>query len=288
MVRAMRIFTRIALFILPFIFIGCAQMHPPLQTHLNKTLHHIDVAALEFDDKLKIRRLTPLTLMMGSTGLMIDNIMVEAQGYEYKQKVGDVGLECGKVFKSTLIHRLKESGYVVHDRNERYWDYFKPSRKALRDQTDAILRINMEQVGFWAGGLNRPYQASALIRVEMVTPKGREVLYRNRFVIGLSPKDVHILKDYIGTTELVERGKETPTFKNFKALLASGEESRFDLLNVMALAARKISRDLKPAEERDLLAVEQSQPPQSTPHSRWGNALNPSGSSNPQMFDSGS
>lgn len=262
-------------------------MHPPLQTHLDKKLHHIDIAALEFDDKLKIRRLTPLTLMMGSTGLMLDNIMVEVQGSEYKKKVGDVGLECGRVFKSTLIHRLKESGYMVHDRNERYWDYFKPSRKSIRAQTDAILRINMEQVGFWANGLNRPYKASALIRVEMVDSNNRQVLYRNRFVIGLSSGDVRILKDYIGETELVERSTHSPTFKNFKALLANGEESRFDLLNVMALAARKISNDLKPDEQRALLAIEQT-PIQTGRSSDWGHHLNPSGSSNDISFDSGS
>ncbi|MDQ6975761.1 MAG: hypothetical protein Q9M22_04250 [Mariprofundaceae bacterium] len=277
--------TRLIFLLIPFVLASCAQMHPVLQTTLNKTLHHIDIAALEFDDKLKIRRLTPLTMMLGSTGLMIDNIMVEAQGYEYAKKVGDVGLECGKVFKSTLIHRLKESGYVVHDRNERYWDYFKASRKSIRDQTDAILRINMEQVGFWAGGLTRPYRASALIRVEMVAAQGREVLYRNRFVIGLSPKDVRILKDYIGTTELVERGKLSPTFKNFKTLLANGSESRFDLLNVMALAARKIATDLKPKEERDLLAVEYTSP-NTTPRGDWNHGgLNPSGSSNASTLD---
>ncbi|MDQ6979626.1 MAG: hypothetical protein Q9M09_05515 [Mariprofundaceae bacterium] len=127
---------------------GCAQMHPPLQPHLSKELHHIDIAAIEFDDKVKIRRLSPLLLMMGSTGMMMDNIIMEAQGHEYRQKVGAVGLECGKIFKSTLIHRLEKSGYAVHDRNEPYWNYFKPSRKAIRQQTDAILRIKMEQIGF--------------------------------------------------------------------------------------------------------------------------------------------
>ncbi len=233
-------------------------MHPPLKTQLNKELRHIDVAALEFDDKVKIRRLSPLLLLMGSSGMVMDNIIVEAQGHEYRQKVGSVGIECGKIFKSTLIHRLEKSGYVVHDRNEPYWNYFKPSRKAIRQQTDAILRINMEQVGFWANGMTQPYQASALVVAEMVDPKTRKTLYRNRFVIGLSPKDVRILKDYIGTTELVERSSNIPTFKNFDTLLANGEESRFDLLNVVALAARKISNDLKPEARRSLLAVDQT------------------------------
>jgi len=253
---------------------GCAQMHPPLKTQLNKELHYIDVAALEFDDKVKIRRLSPLLLLMGSSGMAMDNIIVEAQGYEYRQKVGAVGLECGKIFKSTLIHRLKESGYVVHDRNEPYWNYFKPSRKAIRQQTDAILRINLEQVGFWANGMTQPYQASALVIAEMVDPKSRKTLYRNRFVIGLSPKDVRILKDYIGTTELVERSSNIPTFKNFDALLANGESSRFDLLNVVALAARKISNDLKPVARRSLLAVDQTSPRGNTAKAWQG--LNPS------------
>ncbi len=255
---------------------ACAQMHPPLQTRLQHPLHHIDVAALEFDNELRIRRLSPMVLLMGSSGLVMDNLVVAAQGYEYRKKVGDVGMECAKVFKSTLIHHLRQSGYQVHDRHERYWDYFKPSRKAIRDGTDAILRIKMEQVGFWANGLEQPYRASALVMAEMIDPRSRKTLYRNRFVIGLSKKDVHVLKDFIGTTELVERGSNAPSFENFDALLARGEESRFDLLNVVALAARKISDDLKPEKQQHLLAVDRTTiMPVNVSRKQWRH-LNPS------------
>ncbi len=236
---------------------GCANMHPPLQTELQRPLRHIEVAAIEYDNTLKIRRMSPLTLMMGSSGLVLDNIMVAAQGYEYKKKIGDVGIECGKIFKSTLIHRLREAGYEVHDRNEPFWNYFKPSRKAIREQADGILRIQLEQVGFWANGLNQPYRASALVMAEMIDPRSRETLYRNRFVIGLTPQDVRMLKDFIGTTQLIERGASAPEFKNFDALLEQGEESRFDLLNVVALAARRISDDLRPSSRQGLLVAKE-------------------------------
>ncbi|MDQ6979627.1 MAG: hypothetical protein Q9M09_05520 [Mariprofundaceae bacterium] len=134
--------------------------------------------------------------------------------------------------------------------------------------------------------MTRPYQASALVVAEMVDPKTRETLYRNRFVIGLSAKDVRVLKDYIGTTELVERSSNIPKFKNFNALLANGEESRFDLLNVVAMAARKISDDLKPESRRSLLAVEESDPRANAAKGWQG--LNPSAIPSSNFNSSGS
>lgn len=259
---------------------GCAKMHPPLQTVLKKDIRHIDVAALEFDHKLRIRRFTPLLLLMGSSGMLLENFIVATQGYQYAEKAGNVGLECSKAFKSTLIHRLQQAGYIVHDRNERYKDYFKSSRKAIREQTDAILRIKMKQIGFWSDGVGHDYHASALILAELIEPAGRNVIYRNRFVIGISPKNAKLLKEYFGETELVTRSDKIPSFRNFKTLLANPEESRFDLLNVMAMAARKISNDLRPNGERTIIASGTSVPLDS---SAWLKGLNPSGDFQPTV-----
>ena len=70
-------------------------MHDPLQTQLREDIQTIEVAQIEFDEMLKIRRTNPLYLLLGSSGTaVVDTGFVLVQASKYKEKAGDIGRVC--------------------------------------------------------------------------------------------------------------------------------------------------------------------------------------------------
>jgi len=239
-------FLRALLLASSLFLISCAAMHDPLQTQLREEIQTIEIAQIEFDEMLRIRRTNPLYLLVGSSGAaVLDTGFVLVQAAKYREKAGDIGRACAKRFKQTLTHQLTRNGYQIKESGLPYWDYFKPRNKSLRKSSDAILRIRLEQVGFWSSGVRTPYTASVIAIAEMVDSKSRKLLYRERLSIGISKKELKILAVYLGNVSNIERPANKPTFRNFRDLLANPESSSSDLIHVVDKAALHISRGLR-------------------------------------------
>ncbi len=239
--------------------VSCAAMHDPLKTQLRDEIQTIELAEIEFDEMLRIRRTNPLYLLMGSSGTaIVDTGFVLVQASEYKEKAGDIGKACAQQFKQTLMQQLTRNGYTINESGLRYWDYFKPRHSELRKSSDAILRIQLEQVGFWSSGIRTPYSASVIAIAEMIDSKTRKLLYRDRLSIGISEKELKILETYLGSLSHIRRPSNKPTFNNFRDLLANPETSSSDLIHVVKKTALHIGRGLKNPMSSTIVASEEN------------------------------
>jgi len=249
---------RTLLLVASLFLVSCAGMHDPLKTQLSEEIQTIELAEIEFDEMLRIRRTNPLYLLMGSSGTaIVDTGFVLVQASQYKEKAGDIGKVCATQFKQTLMQQLTRNGYSIRESGLSYWDYFKPSHKELRMSSDAILRIQLEQVGFWSSGMRTPYNASVIAIAEMVDSKSKKVLYRERVSIGISEQELKVLAAYLGNISNVKRPADKPTFNHFRDLLASPEKSSNDLIHVVGKAALHIGRGLRNPMSSTIVASEE-------------------------------
>lgn len=236
---------------------ACASMHEPLQSRVPSSTNIIDVAAIEVDAEIKIRRLSVLSVL-GSSGLVLDNALMVAQREEYQKKAGEVGKEAVARFKESLLSQLKSSGYVIRDSGISYWDYYKGKHGKLRQSSGGILRIQLKHVGFWSNSMNNPYQPSVIAIAELIDPESRKTLYRDRFAIGFNKKEMKMFSAYFGEVKVV-RGDAEAAYEHFRDLVAAPEESREALLKTAETAATILADGLgRPAPR--LLAVEKATP----------------------------
>ena len=216
-------------------------MHPVLTT----AVHSIEFASLETDKILMIRQLNPVFMVMGSTGMLLDNLVVEQNSINYEAEAGPVHAACMRIFKSTLMREISSLGYSVHASGKKYWDYYKPSQKKLRKQTDGILRIRFKQVGFIAKGLQSDYVPSAYVSAELIDPDTRKVLYSDRFAIGIDDSIIKMAAMSEGEIGSFILPAPAVSYENMKDLLAHPQESRNALMQISALAARRVAEGLR-------------------------------------------
>lgn len=224
---------------------SCASNRVGVHPVLTTAVHSIEFASLETDKILMIRQLNPVFMVMGSTGMLLDNLVVEQNSINYEAEAGPVHAACMRIFKSTLMREISSLGYSVHASGKKYWDYYKPSQKKLRKQTDGILRIRFKQVGFIAKGLQSDYVPSAYVSAELIDPDTRKVLYSDRFAIGIDDSIIKMAAMSEGEIGSFILPAPAVSYENMKDLLAHPQESRNALMQISALAARRVAEGLR-------------------------------------------
>jgi len=223
---------------------SCASMDKPLQARVQGSSNVIDVAAIEYGDNIQIRRFNPVLGLMGSSGAVLDNVFMVTQRDKYEEKAGETGKACGKLFRKTLLKQLRASGYRIRMSDIPYWDYYKKPQQELRRSSGGILRIQIKQLGFWSSGIKSPYVSSVFAIAELIDPRTRKTLYRNRFAIGFNEDEQKLFSAYFGEINLVKTSKKRPAYENFWALLEHAKESRRHLLKTVRTAATVIANGL--------------------------------------------
>ncbi len=220
---------------------ACGLVKQPLQPELQADVNRIDLARLEVDHILLIRRLNPVFAVMGSSGMVLDTMVVAKNAYDYKQSAGPVYEQCLQLFADTLAQALQQRGYSVGTSQLDYWSYYKQQQRSLLRRTDAILRIQLKQMGFWSGSLRRPFKPSLFVQAELIDPKSRHVLYSDRFAIGMDLASLRLMELNVGRTNALESPRSPLVYHDFSDLVKHAEQSRNDLFRVVALAARHVA-----------------------------------------------
>ncbi|RLL52246.1 hypothetical protein D8Y20_07545 [Mariprofundus sp. EBB-1] len=224
---------------------SCGAGMVPLKPYLVQDVKTIEVAQIEAGNSLLVRRVNPLFLAMGSSGLMADAVVVANHAFRYEQHAGPVHQMCVTLFEKTLLQALAAQGFQANSSNKRFWDYFKGSQKSLRESTDGLLHIRLQQMGFWSKAVDDGYFPSLMVVVEMIDPVSREVLYSDRFSMGIDLTSVKVMDVANGYSNILPLGQEFLPYENFNDLLEHADESRDDLLRVVSRAARYISQSLR-------------------------------------------
>ncbi|MDX8394842.1 MAG: hypothetical protein R8K22_00335 [Mariprofundaceae bacterium] len=224
---------------------SCALHNKPLQTRIHTGNNIIDVAKLEIDSDIKIRRFNLLFGLMGSSGMLLENAAMMVNRDKYQKKAGLTGKQCSQAFQAMLIKKLKATGYSVRDTNISYWDYYKQRNNELRQTSGGLLRIRLKQVGFWASGIRSPYVPSIIAFVELIEPRSRKILYRTRFAIGFKETEQKIFSYAIGHFKLVNHPETQPLYKDMHDLLDNISASQGYLLRTMEFAASHIVQELE-------------------------------------------
>jgi len=242
---AVRAGLRTPLFLLPVLLCSCGLAKIPLQPVLAADVNTIELARLEVNGVLLIRRLNPVFAVMGSSGMVLDAVMVANHAYEYEKVAGPVNKMCIDMFTQTLAQELTDRGYQLGLSQQPYWDYYKKSGKDILARTDAIFRIKLKQMGFWSKGLSSPFVPSLFVQAELIDPVSRSVLYSDRFSMGLDAGTLKIMALGYGKAAVLSGSDSTVAYQNFSDLLKHPEQSRAALLAVVAQAARHIARGFR-------------------------------------------
>jgi len=224
---------------------SCGAGMVPLKPRLVHDVRTIEVAKIEAGQSLLIRRVNPLFLAMGSSGLVFDAVVVASHASRYEKRAGPVHQMCIEMFEKILMQSLMAQGFQAHASDKRFWDYFKPSQKPLRKSTDGLLHIRLQQMGFWSKAIDDGYFPSVMVVVEMIDPISREVLYSDRFSMGVDLTSVRVMDVAYGQSNMLPLGQSFTAYEDFNTLLSHAEESRDDLLRVVSRAALHISDGLR-------------------------------------------
>jgi len=232
-------FLRVILLLLLPVLGSCARH--PLVPDLKAEVQHIEMARLEVNHILLIRQLNPLFAVMGSSGLLLDAAVVAGHARKYKKRAGAVNQMCIDLFTQTLAKALRDRGYEIGLSRNRYWDYYKKRQKPILDRTDAIFRIKLKQMGFWSPGLRHPFSPSVFVLAELIEPRSREILYSDRFAVGLDVASLKLMALKYGKASALPIPDPSATYNSFAELLEKSDQSREALLKVITLAARRIA-----------------------------------------------
>jgi len=231
---------------------SCGLAKVPLMPVLSADVKSIELAKIEVAHVLLIRRLNPIFAIMGSSGMVLDAVIVADHAHEYEKRAGSVNKMCINMFTQTLAQELTGRGYKIGLSQKAYWDYYKKSQKETLTRSDAILRIKIKQMGFWSKSLRAPFVPSLFVQAELIEPINRKVLYSDRFAVGLDAATLKIMALGFGKTAMLPVLDSTATYHDFSDLLEQPEQSRESLLAVVAQAARYIAKGfhrLKPASQ---------------------------------------
>jgi len=238
-------FSRHALLLLMLALSSCGLGKHPLKPVMTADVKHIEMAGLDVNHILLIRRLNPLFAVMGSSGMVLDAAMVARHAAKYKKRAGPVNQMCIKLFAQTLAQALRERGYEVGLSQKLYWDYYKKRNKQILDRSDAIFRIKLKQMGFWSPGLIHPFAPSVFVQAELIDPVSREVLYSDRFAMGMDAASLKLMALGYGKATALPNPDPSASYQSFSELLEKADQSREALLNVVKLAARRIAKGFR-------------------------------------------
>ena len=221
---------------------SCGLSKPPLQPILSADVKRIELAALDVNHIVLIRRLNPLFAIMGSSGMVLDAALVANHAYRYEKRAGAVADQCFDLFIGTLTEELTRRGYHVGHSQLDYWQYYRKKNKHLLANTDAILRVEIKQMGFWSKGLSKPFRPSIFVQAELIDPGTRSVLYSDRFAMGLDQGSLQVMSLGFGETRLLPDPDPGARFSKFTDLIERAPQSREALLKIVALSAREIAK----------------------------------------------
>ena len=234
-----------ALLLVPVFLCSCGLAKIPLKPVLTADLKNIELARLETDNILLIRRLNPLFAVMGSSCMLLDAALVADHAHEYEKRAGPVNQMCMDLFTQTLAQELSDRGYTIGLSQKPYWDYYKKSQHDILQRTDAIFRIKLKQMGFWSKGLRSPFLPSIFVQAELIDPVGRNVLYSDRFAIGLDAGTRKMMSLAHGEASFLSGVDPDAAYQNFSDLLEEAGQSRDVLLRTVKLAARHIAKGFR-------------------------------------------
>ncbi|NWF36063.1 SH3 domain-containing protein [Mariprofundus sp. KV] len=223
---------------------SCAAVKKPLQPVLESRVNHIEIAKVETGKVLMIQQVNPVILAMGSSGLLLDTAIVAQRANEYKQSAGEVNQMATSVFEESLLKNLSKKGIKAKSQKKYYWDYYKGEQKEATKKIDAILRVELKNLGFWSKSILDPYMPSVFVLAELIDPATREVLYSDRFTMGIDITSLQVMKFLYGDINIVPNLRKTPSYDSFDKLLKNPEQSRKALLRTVAAAARHMAKGL--------------------------------------------
>ncbi len=205
-----------------------ARAHPEIRT--------LGIADIEYNHRISIRRNNPVFALIGISGLLVQQWMMEKISRHYESRVGDsLAMACEASVMKGLRRNLKKSGFKVRMLHIGFWQAIKLAHAHRLRGVDAVLRVRIKQLGFRAGSITAPLSPSLIVTASLVEPRSKEILYTNTVAMGYNPRTSHM-------TVLKQRGSHS--YPDFKALLAHARESRNDLLAALDLASDHIAREL--------------------------------------------
>ena len=221
---------------------SCGLTRHPLKPVLTADVKKIEMAELEVNHVLLIRRLNPLFAVMGSSGMVLDAVVVAKRAYKYEKQAGPVNRMCIETFTKTLAQALHQRGFQVGLSQKPYWDYYKKKQQAILKRSDAIFRIKLKQMGFWSPGFRHPFTPSVFVQAELIEPQSRDVLYSDRFAIGMDAASLKLMSLNFGKASVLPNPDPAASYWSFNELLEKSDQSREALLQVITLAARRIAK----------------------------------------------
>ncbi len=233
---------KIAALLMLALLCSCGLSKPPLQRTLTTDVKRIELAALDVNHIILIRRLNPLFAVMGSSGMVLDAAVVANHAYSYEKRAGAVSEQSLDLFIRTLTDELARRGYHVGQSQLDYWQYYRKKKQGLLAKTDAILRIGIKQMGFWSKGLTKPFRPSIFVQAELIEPGSRAVLYSDRFAMGLDKGSLQVMSLGFGETRMLPDPDPDARFPKFSDLLEHAPQSREALLKIVSLSAREIAK----------------------------------------------
>ena len=223
---------------------SCGVAKKPLQPLLKTRIASIEIAKIEPNKMLMIQQVNPIILAMGSSGLLIDTGLLIHRANQYKKHAGSINQQCNSLFQQSLLNALTQKGINTASSNRAYWDYYRGKQKQLTKQIGAILKVELRNVGFWSRNPLEPYKPSIFVLAELIEPTTREVLYSDRFTIGIDVTSLQVMKYLFGDINMVPNSGSAESYKTFSKLINSPEQSRDALFQTVQAAARHLAKGL--------------------------------------------
>ncbi len=213
-------------------------------------IRSIGIASLEYDHRISIRRYNPIYILMGSTGLVIQNLAMEEKSSRYMRHLHGFTERCVQTALHDLRTALGKQGYVVHMLGMGYWEVMKRAHAHQLPGIDTVLRLRIESLGFRSGGISSPYRPSIIMTARLVEPSTRDVLYADKLAIGY--------KHASRRMTVLDLGQQAYSYDPLDELIAHAGENALGILMATRTAVRRITADLKrPPEISPFLASEE-------------------------------
>ncbi|WP_176958029.1 SH3 domain-containing protein [Mariprofundus sp. KV] len=223
---------------------SCGLAKKPLQPLLETRIVNIEIAKIEKTKMLMIQQVNPVILAMGSSGILIDTALLIHRANRYTQHAGSINRICNTLFEESLLNALAQKGISTSSSNRAYWDYYRGKQKQLTKQMDAILKVELRNVGFWSRSPLEPYKPSIFVLAELIEPTTRKVLYSDRFTIGIDVTSLQVMKYLFGDINMVPYAGNAESYKTFSKLIDNPEQSRDALFQTVQAAARHLAKGL--------------------------------------------
>lgn len=223
---------------------SCGVTKKPLQPLLKTRIVNIEIAKIEKTKILTIQQVNPVILAMGSSGLLIDTALLIHRADRYKKHAGSINQICNTLFEESLLNALTQKGINTTSSNRAYWDYYRGKQKQRTEELDAILKIELRNVGFWSQGPSDPYRPSIFVLAELIEPSTRKILFSDRFTIGIDVTSLQVMKYLFGDINMVPLADSGESYQTFSKLINSPEQSRDALFQTVQAAARHLAKGL--------------------------------------------